>query len=126
MSELYDQVQDVDERLTELESNPVDLFNDPNTTDNIWDLLQNTKFIIGTVTLSSGTVTITDQRVSVGSYGLATQQGAVHTYSVSVAGGGGGTVTIPSTYTVTTSNGSFQIKSSDTADTSTVAYLIII
>lgn len=105
---LYDQVQQIDERLSDTESVANIFPLEQEAIDSIWTALNGNKFTYGTATLSAGSVTVVDNNVTTNSVGLVT----------TIINSGWA-------YGVTFTQNGFTITSNSIGDGSTVSYLII-
>ena len=114
MSDLYDQVQDQEQRMQDLEDRANNYDVSQEATDGLWEGLLNNKFNIGTTTLVGGTVTIIDGFCATSSLVFISTKGAAF-----VNAG------VPATYGITYTNGSFTITSTQATDTSIINYFII-
>lgn len=114
MSDLYDQVQDQEQRMQDLEDRANNYDVSQEATDGLWEGLLNNKFNIGTTTLVGGTVTIID--------GFCANSSLVF---ISIKGAAFVNAGVPATYGITYTNGSFTITSTQATDTSIINYFII-
>ena len=106
---LYDQVQDHEDRIVELEGNEISTNMDVNTLSNLTTFMQGVFWYTGQVTLISGVATLVLPSVTVNSFGLVT-----------------GTSSTGNQLSIACTNGVATITSSSGTDSTLVNYLIFI
>lgn len=115
-SQLYDQVQNIEQRVGELETQANTFPLEQQPSDAIWTSFSGVKWYYGSVTLSAGTATVKTPQTTAKSIGFITTNGTPH---VDASGK-------PAVYGVTCSNGQFTVNGTQSDDFSTVNYLIIV
>ena len=103
MSDLYQQVQEIEERVNELETTPIQTDMNYDTMTNLTDFMQGNFWYFGQATLSSGTVAVSLPGISASSTPLLTP-----TSNLSTGGSGWATVSAActqDTLTITDSGG---------------------
>ena len=106
---LYDQVQDHEDRIADLESNSISTDMSVDTLNNLTSFMQGTFWYTGQVNLIGGSAVISLPSVTTNSYGVCTS--AVSSTNI---------------LSLACINGQATITSSSNADTSLVSYIIFI